>query len=377
MSLKIPFGARLSLAAVTGVAMVAIAACGGTPSTSSSPTPTPTTAVKVGNPSKAVTLSESGSSLVLPYLQAMVDPLKQAYPNITLAPAAGGSGKGISDAIAGTVIMGGSDAYLSDAQAQQNPDVLNIPIVVSAQAINYNLPGVTDLKLNGDVLAKIYQGTITKWNDPAIANLNSGVNLPATTIVPVRRVESSGDTFLFTSLLSATNTDWSNGPSFGTTVTWPAAKGELTATGNPGMVQVAKQTPGSIAYVGVSAESAAQTAGLGEAMIQNKAGKFLQPTQPAIAAAVNASAKTIPTDMRKSLIYAAGDQSYPIVNFEYMMVKRTQPDADTSLAVRTFLTFAINTNQGSSATNLAAANFVALPENVVQKVRGAINKIGP
>ena len=376
--MRIPFGVRLSLTAVTGVAMVAIAACGGNGSAGSpSPTPTPTTAVKVGNPTKAVTLSESGSSLVLPYLQKMVDPLKQAYPNVTLAPAGGGSGKGISDSIAGTVVMGGSDAYLSDAQAHQNPDILNVPIVVSAQAINYNLPGVTNLKLSGDVLARIYLGTITRWNDQAIARLNLGVTLPDTTIVPVRRVESSGDTFLFTSLLDATNSDWRNGPSFGTTVTWPAAKGELTATGNPGMVQVARQTPGSIAYVGVSAEQSAQGAGLGEAMVQNKAGKFLMPTQTAIDAAVTASAKTIPSDMRKSLIYASGDQSYPIVNFEYMMVKRTQPDADTALAVRTFLTFAIDTTKGSSGDNLASANFVALPDNVVQKVRGAIDKIGP
>jgi phosphate transport system substrate-binding protein len=360
------------------MALVAVAACGGT-GTAGAPshTPTPTAAVKVGNPSKAVTVSESGSTLVLPYLQEMVDPLKEAYPNITLAPAGGGSGKGIGDAIAGTVVMGGSDAYLSDAQAQQNPYVLNIPIVVSAQAINYNLPGVTDLKLNGDVLAKIYQGTITKWNDPAIASLNSGVNLPATAIVPVRRAESSGDTFLFTSLLDATNPDWHNGPSFGTTVTWPAVKGELTTTGNPGMVELAKRTPGSIAYVGVSAERAAISGELGEALIQNKAGRFLKPSQAAIQAAMMASARSIPTDMRKSLIYGPGDQSYPIVNFEYMMVKRTQPDTDTALAVRTFLMFAIDAGHGSSPDNLAAANFVALPDNAVRQVRAAIDKIGP
>jgi len=214
-----------------------------------------------------VTVREDGSSLVYPYLQKMVAPLAQAYPNITLAPAAGGSGKGISDAIAGAVDMGGSDAYLSAGQAAQNPGLLNIPIAISAQAINYNLPGVADLKLSGDVLAKIYMGKITRWNDGAIAALNPGVNLPSTTIVPVRRVDSSGDTFIFTSLLAATNGDWKSGPDFGTTVTWPAVGNELTASGNPAMVQTCKNTPGCVAYIGVSAEQSALAANLGEAQL--------------------------------------------------------------------------------------------------------------
>jgi phosphate transport system substrate-binding protein len=306
-----------------------------------------------------------------------VDPIKSDYSNVTLAPAAGGSGKGISDAISGTVLMGGSDAYLNDTQAKQNPDLLNIPIAISAQEINYNLQGVTDLKLSGDVLAKIYEGKITRWNDPAIASLNSGATLPATTIVPVRRVDSSGDTFIFTSLLDATNTDWHNGPALGTTVTWPAVQGEVTAQGNPGMVQACKQTPGCIAYIGVSVEQTATSAGLGEAQLQNKAGNFVKPTADTIGAAVNAKATSIPDDMRASLIYADGAQSYPIVNYEYLMVKSQQADADTALAIRSFLTWAVDPTKGASATNLQAVNFIALPNNVVQKVRAAINKINP
>ena len=357
-----------------------LTACGGTASTSNTPAPTPTAAnvtVKVGNPSKPVTIMEDGSSLVLPYLQKMVDPLKTDYANITLAPAAGGSGKGISDAISGAVQMGGSDAYLSDAQAAQNPDILNIPIAISAQSVDYNVPGVDSLKLSGDVLAKIYMGKVTKWNDPAIAALNSGANLPATAIVPVRRVESSGDTFIFTSLLNATSTDWQNGPGFGTTITWPAVPGEVTAQGNPGMVQVCKQTPGCIAYIGVSVRSTAQQAGLGEAMLQNKAGQFVKPEIANITAAVTAKASTIPTDLRASLIYADGAQSYPIVNYEYLVLKATQSDADTALAIRSFLTWAIDPKKGATDTNLQAVNFVALPQTVVPKVRAAIAKVTP
>jgi phosphate transport system substrate-binding protein len=377
VTLKIAPGVAKPLLMLAAAA-AALVACGGAGSNTpaASPTPTPVS-VKVGNPSKPITLTESGSSLLLPYLQKMIDPIKADYPNVTLAPAAGGSGKGISDAIAGNVVMGGSDAYLSDSQAQQNPSILNIPIAVSAQAINFNLSGVSSLKLSGDVLAQIYMGKITKWNDPAIANLNSGVTLPATAIVPVRRVDSSGDTFIFTSFLSKTNSDWSNGPSLGTTVTWPAVPGELTANGNPGMVQVCKQTPGCIAYIGVSVEATAQSAGLGEAMLKNNAGNYVTPTQDTITAGVTAQANGIPADMRASLIFGSGAQSYPIINYEYLMVKSTQPDADTALAVRSFLTWAIDPTKGATTANLSAVDFVALPSTAVEKVKAAITKITP
>ena len=327
------------------------------------------------NPSTAQTLNESGSSLLLPFLQELVTPLKTQFSNVTLAPSAGGSGKGISDAIAGVTQMGGSDAYLSNSQLTTNPGLLNIPIAVSSQAVNYNLPGVKDLKLTGDVLAKIYQGSITKWNDQAIASLNPGVTLPATTIVPVRRVESSGDTFLFTSFLSATNATWKNGPAFGTTVTWPAAPGELTASGNPGMVQTCKSAPGCVAYIGISAEATAQAAGLGEAMLQNQAGNYLQPNTSTVNAAVNAGASNVPDNLASPLIYEPGAQSYPIVNFEYIIVKNKQATADLATAIRDFLVFAIDPNGGSTPTFLAKQQFVALPSSVLPKVNAAIASI--
>ena len=340
-----------------------------TPPTSASVTPT------TGNPTAAVTLSESGSSLLYPFLQLLETPLTQKYSNVTLSPSAGGSGKGISDAIAGTVQMGGSDAYLSNSQLSANPGLMNIPIAVSSQAVNYNLPGVTNLKLTGDALAKIYQGQITKWNDQSITSLNPGVSLPSTTIVPVRRVDSSGDTFLFTSFLSATNTAWSNGPAFGTTVTWPAAPGEITASGNPGMVQTCKATPGCVAYIGISAESTAQSSGLGEAMLQNKAGNFLLSSAPTVNAAVQAGSGSIPPNLAVSLIYEPGAQSYPIVNFEYIIVKNKQSSANNALAIADFLTFAIDPNGGSSPAYLSKENFVALPSSVIPRVNTAIASI--
>ncbi len=259
-------------------------------------------------------------------------PLKTQYSNINLAPAAGGSGKGISDVIAGTVQIGGSDAYLSSSQMTANPGLMNIPIVVSSQAVDYNLTGIKNLKLTGDVLAQMYQGKITTWNDPAIAALNPGVTLPSTAVVPVRRIDSSGDTFLFTSFLSATNSDWSNGPSFGTTVTWPSVSKEITAQGNPGMVQTCKSTPGCVAYIGISAQSSAVAAGLGESMLKNAAGAFVQPNATTVNAAVAAgTAKTIPPNLVISLIYQQGAESYPIANFEYIIVKASQSERESGV----------------------------------------------
>ncbi|MBV8527033.1 MAG: substrate-binding domain-containing protein, partial [Candidatus Dormibacteraeota bacterium] len=152
-------------AAIVGA--LAAAACGG--SSSSSPTPTaagtPTpVAVQTGNPTTAVALKESGSSLLFPYLQTLAPGITAAFPNITIAPAAGGSGKGITDALAGASDLGGTDAYLSPGQMAQNASFANIPIAVSSQDIYVNLQGVSSLKLSGDVMAKIYEGKITKWN---------------------------------------------------------------------------------------------------------------------------------------------------------------------------------------------------------------------
>jgi len=338
-----------------GIALLgtlAVVACGGTstPAATNSGTPKP---AATGNPTTAVTLSESGSSLLLPFLQELVAPITAAYPNITLAPSGGGSGKGITDAIAGNSLLGGTDAYLSPAQFSANPSIANIPVAVSAQGVWFSLPGITSLKLSGDVLAQIYSGTITKWNDPAIAALNSGVTLPATTIIPLVRQGTSGDTFLFTSFLSATNSTWSSGPGFGTSVPWPKVAGEGSAASNPGMVAACKT--GCIAYIGVSASAAAQSAGLGQAMIENKSGNFLTPTPTTIAAAVTAGAASIPSNLALSLIY----------------------EGDDALAIRTFFEWTIDPNGGSTAAFLAKENFVGLQASVPASVLSAIQaKIG-
>jgi phosphate transport system substrate-binding protein len=374
--------ASIGFAVIAGTVLVS--ACGSTSTvpatsaaTSASASSTSTaTAVKTGNPSGAQTLSEDGSSLLYPYLQKLEPGITAAYPNITLSAAAGGSGKGQTDAISGAVDMGGSDAYLSAGQVSANPGIMNIPIAVSAQAVNYNLAGISNLKLSGSVIAQIYSGTITTWNDPAIVALNTGVTLPATPIVPVRRVDSSGDTFIFTSFLSATSPTWSNGPAFGTTVNWPTVASELSANGNPAMVDACHGAPGCIAYIGVSVESTALVDGLGEAQLENASGSFVQPSITTINAAVAAGAGNVPASLTQSLIYQTGAQSYPIVNFEYLIVNPSKiTTSDTALAIRTFFEWAISTSGGATQDDLSAVNFVPLPTNVLPKVNAAIASI--
>jgi phosphate transport system substrate-binding protein len=375
--------AAIGFALVSGAVLVS--ACGSSTtapsssgSTSASASATPSAAFQTGNPTSAVTLSEDGSSLLYPYLVKLESGINSADPNITLSPAAGGSGKGQTDAISGAVDMGGSDAYLSAGQVSANPGLLNIPIAVSSQAVNYNLSGITNLKLSGSVIAQIYEGTIKMWNDPSIASLNPGVTLPATPIVPVRRSDSSGDTFIFTSFLSATNSTWSNGPSFGTTVSWPSVAGELTAQGNPAMVDTCHSTPGCIAYIGVSVESTALVDGLGEAELENASGSYVQPDATTVTAAVAAGAGNVPASLAQSLIYESGADAYPIVNFEYLIINPSKLSAaasGTPLAVRTFLAWAISSTGGATPANLAAVNFDPLPASIIPKVNAAIAMI--
>ncbi len=361
---------RLGAASIAAVAAIALTV--GAMST-------PATAARLGttgNPTSNVVLNEAGSTLIYPYLQVLAPKLHDAYSHIYLDPGPGGSGKGISDAIAGLTPLGGSDAYLSTGILKANPGLLNIPIAISAQAVNYNVPGVGNhLKISGTVLAQIYQGKVTRWNDKAIAALNPGVKLPAMRIVPVRRVDASGDTFIFTSLLSATNKTWATKVSFGTTVSWPPVSNELTANGNPGMIQVCHSTPGCVAYIGVSVEATALKQGLKEALLQNRAGHFVLPTHPNIEAAVAAGAGSTPANLAKSLIYEPGANAYPIINFEYLIVKSRQPSYETALAIRTFLTWAISSTGGATPKNLSVVGFAALPQVVLSKVGAAINRV--
>ena len=326
-------------------------------------------------------LTETGSSLLFPlfgtwttaYQKQFVNSSKQ--PIVTITTGSTGSGIGLADAATGTVNIGASDAYLSSADTVKYPGLLNIALAISAQQINYNLPGVKNLKLNGTVLAEIYSGKITTWNNPAIKKLNPGVSLPAMKIVTLHRADGSGDTFLFTSYLNAQDPSLWSSSNVNTTVSWPPAPGALAETGNSGMVSGCAANKGCIAYIGISYLSKTQAAGLGTASIANKSGAFLQPTPATISAEASSFTASTPSNEAISMINGPSANGYPIVNYEYAIVKTSQDNATQAEDIRAFLHWVVHTGQDAT-TYLEPVDFQPLPASVVTKSDALISKIG-
>lgn len=329
--------------------------------------------------SNLVELQETGSSLLYPLFSGEWIPrYNDVAPNVEITAASTGSGAGIAQAIAGTVQIGASDAYMSDGQMQQSPTIENIPLAISAQQVMYNVPGLgknVHLHFTGSVLAQIFMGKISYWDDAAITRMNKGVTLPHQQIIPVHRSDGSGDTFLFSQFLSFTNSDWNNGPAYGTSVSWPAVQTGLGAKGNDGVVAVLSKNPYTLSYVGISWLDRGVKSGLGYAALQNKAGKFLLPTQATILAAANAQVKKTPADERMSLIYGPGKNSYPIINFEYAIINTQQKSGAYADALKNFLNWAISPKGGDALKLMKQVHFLPLPKNVLPLSAAQIAKI--
>ena len=225
------------------------------------------------------------------------------------------------------------------------------------------------------MLAGIYSGKITNWDDPALAKLNPGIPLPHKQIIPVHRDDGSGDTFIFTQYLSASAPAWQKSVGYGTTVSWPAVQGGIGAEGNPGMVNALRGNPYSIGYVGISFQNAIAQGKLGEAMLENRSGKFVRATPDTVGAAVAATSAKTPPDERISLIFAPGDNAYPIINYEYAIVKKQQPSKAVADALRSFLSWCIDPNGGSTAHFMQAVGFVPLPAAIAALSKKQIDMI--
>ncbi len=313
-----------------------------------------------------VSLLETGSTLLYPLFNLWVPDYTRAHPDVRITTQGTGSGTGIAQAIAGIAQIGASDAYMSDGQMKHSPGILNIPLAISAQTVNYNIPGLNKrhLKLNGPVLAGIYSGHILYWNDAAIRKLNPGIKLPHQMIIPIHRTDGSGDTFIFSQYLSFSTPGWNNSVGYGTSISWPAVRGGIGAIGNPGMVQASQQNPYSIAYIGVSFHAEIAKAGLGTARLENRAGRFLLPNPHTVGAAAAELVGKTPADERISLIFAPGEASYPIINYEYAIVNQRQENAGVATAVREFLLWTVDHRYGNAPKYLNQVNFIPLPERI-------------
>ena len=373
-------GLRIAVAA----ALVGLAAACGTAASTTSTTST-TSGGRTASGAAAelatsgTTIAETGSTLLYPLAGTWAKAYHQQHPGVTVTTAGTGSGAGIEDASDGTADIGASDAYLSSGDLVKNPALLNIPLAVSAQTVIYNvpeLPAGSHLELDGTVLAQIYSGAITKWDNPAIKALNKALPLPDLAIVPVHRSDSSGDTFLFTSYLSTQDAGWDASIGYGTTADWPPAAGELAKKGSLNVLQACATTPGCVAYNGISYLAKARADGLGEAAIENSAGKFTLPTPTAITDSVDSLVSLTPPNETISMIDgpSADGNGYPIVNYEYAVVGARQPDAGRASAIRSFLTWVITTGNGRAY--LGPVGFQPLSASLVTLGEAQIAEIG-
>lgn len=346
----------------------------------------------------AVNVSETGSTLIFPLFKAWVDAYAKTDPGLHITVASTGSGVGISEAIAGHVEIGTSDAYLSDNQAMANPHLLNIPLVISAQTVDVNLPELRGrgLKLSGPVLAGIYSGKIRMWDAPPIAEMNRGLPLPHRTIVPVRRADGSGDTFIFTQYLTfstqspdsstqspdgftqspnGSTQSWGDTIGYGTTVNWPSVPGALAEPGTVGVLNTIARTPYALGYMGTGYEAEAAKDNLIVAMLQNQSGNFLLPNTATITAAAAELTPRTPPDERLSLVFAPGANSYPIINYEYALVSDQQPNQETARAVSNFLLWCVSPQGGSAPSFLGPVHFIPLPTSIRARSEIQIAKI--
>src|SRR5262247_638454 len=231
-----------------------------------------------------------------------------------------GSGAGIKQVTDGTVDFGASDGPMNDDQlkaykTKNGVGILHFPTVLGAAVPTYNVPGVTEaLNFSPDALAGIFLGRISRWNDPAIANANKGVNLPGNDIVVIHRSDGSGTTYIWTDYLSKVSGEWKDKVSKGTSVSWPVGLG---GKGNEGVTGLIKQTPNSIGYVELI--YAAQNK-LPYASVKNKAGQVVAPSLESVTAAAAGAAANMPDDFRVSITDPAAPNAYPIASFTWLLV---------------------------------------------------------
>ena len=276
-----------------------------------------------------------------------------------------GSGAGIRQVTSGTVDFGASDGPMTDEQiASSKVKIQHIPTVLGAVVPIYNLQGVGGgLKFSPDVLADIYLGKITNWNDARIAKDNPGVNLPNTEIFVVHRSDGSGTTYIFTDYLSKVSADWKGGPGKGTSPSWPRGIG---AKGNEGVAGMVRQTPGALGYVELiyALQNKIDTG-----LVKNPGGVFMKASIESVTAAA-ASMKQMPADYRVSITNAPGKDAYPISSFTWLLVPNPGPDAAKAKALKDFVTWMLD-----HESEVTALNYAPLPDSVVTKVKTTIGQL--
>jgi phosphate transport system substrate-binding protein len=325
------------------------------------------------------TISTLGSGLLQPLMTRWAQGYQQKVPGLKVyfdKKHPGGSTNGINDAATGLVEIGTSDAYLSAGDVQSHPGLLNIPVAVSAQSVLYNLPAVPAsraIRLSGTVIAQMYAGRITMWNDQRVQAINPGVPLPAVKVVPVHRTIGAGDTFIFTSYLSTQDDDWKQSVGYGTLVAWPPNPADVKADGSVNTYQVCARTPGCITYNGLGYLADEQRAGLAQAMLRNTSGSYVLPTSAAINSEVDSFVAITPPSATIAMVGGPAAGGYPIVNYEYAIINPGQLSPAQASQVKAFLSWVVTT--GNEDTYLNQSGFRPLRPDIQQLAQALIGGI--
>jgi len=314
-----------------------------------------------------VQLNAAGATFPYPIYSKWFDEYHKMMPNVEINYQSIGSGGGIRQLIAHTVDFGASDGPMSDDQlSQAGFKILHFPTVLGAAVPSYNIPGVnTDLNFTQYALAGIYLGTITKWNDPVIANANPGVNLPNADIVVIHRSDGSGTTYIWTDFLSKASSDWASKVGKNTSVNWPVGLG---GKGNEGVSGLLKQTPNSIGYIELI--YAVQN-NIPYGNVQNSSGQYVNASLDSVSAAAAAAAKTMPDDFRVSITNAPGKMAYPISSFTWLLIPQQIQDSGKRDIIKGFLKWMLTDGQ----KDCAGLSYAPLPGPVVTKELKAISEI--
>ena len=322
-------------------------------------------AVAFAGNSFALTLNGAGATFPYPiYAKWMSEYNKKTGVQINYAPI--GSGGGILQFTNMITDFGASDAAMTDDEMNKaGGDVLHVPTVMGPVALTYNLPGISEIKLDADTLAGIYLGEITKWNDDAIASLNPGVALPDRNILTVHRSDGSGTTNIFSNYLAKVSIKWASRVGAGKSLSWPVGVG---GKGNSGVAGVVKTNVGAIGYVELSY---AMTNNFPTMPLKNREGKFVKPSIDSTVAAAAGAVKKIPADFRADLTNAPGDDSYPIVGLTWLLVRKTQSNPEKGRALVDFLEWALTDGQ-KYAPELY---YAPLPTGLRDKVLAAVGKV--
>ena len=318
-------------------------------------------------PSEAgpVTLNGAGATFPNPLYSKWNSEYTKAFPAIKINYQSIGSGGGIRQIIAGTVDFGATDAPMKDDESKQATGKLfHIPTTIGAVVLTYNVPEVTEpLKLSPEVLADIYLGKVTKWNDPKIAADNKGAKLPAKEIAVAYRTDGSGTTNIFTDYLSSVSPGWKEKVGVGKSVKWPVGLG---AKGNEGVTGQLKTTPYTIGYI----ERAYATQNkLPMVELKNKAGKFIAPTTAAMSAA--ADGVEMPAELYVSLVNSSGEAAYPISGYTYLLVYADAKDGAKGEAIAKYLWWALHDGQQFAES----LDYAPLPAKVVTLVEARLKEL--